>query len=375
MIEQVKPMIGDIWEIRKGTLRFHTGRINDIDAVSVWWASLGSRGFAKIDHLTELHTRNGLTGQALWETMDYRYWPEWMRDKAQKHGNSGGIVERLDHTGKWLRVISFVPDRVHRLIDEPREQPETVEIPSEWSTYNINRKVRFMVDDEWKEMQMWEFFMEYGPRFKSHFGGSPIDTLILIESNQINVYPVPESEQPATCPTCNKVPEVCECEVVHYELECERVGLCSPEQGNRHISTSLRWEFVTCPKCIKKREELSDKPDVTGDTMCLKCDEVLRDCSCDEPRKKQPEIDEAINPECELCNGTGFHGDNGPGIEGNSEWNPCECNKTSEKCRRTFQQDCHVCDDLTCGDNTVRYTLTCPTCNKVPVVAAFEEEL
>jgi hypothetical protein len=28
---------------------------------------------------------------------------------------------------------------------------------------------------------------------------------------------------------------------------------------------------------------------------------------------------------CETCNGTGFYGDNGPGIMGNVEYQPCEC--------------------------------------------------
>lgn len=30
-------------------------------------------------------------------------------------------------------------------------------------------------------------------------------------------------------------------------------------------------------------------------------------------------------PSCELCEGTGFYGDNGPGIKGNDEWQECEC--------------------------------------------------
>ena len=28
---------------------------------------------------------------------------------------------------------------------------------------------------------------------------------------------------------------------------------------------------------------------------------------------------------CELCNGTGWYGDNGPGIKGNREYVQCEC--------------------------------------------------
>jgi len=35
-------------------------------------------------------------------------------------------------------------------------------------------------------------------------------------------------------------------------------------------------------------------------------------------------------PICELCNGTGYYGDNGPGKKGNSEWQPCECSYRSE---------------------------------------------
>jgi len=30
---------------------------------------------------------------------------------------------------------------------------------------------------------------------------------------------------------------------------------------------------------------------------------------------------------CELCNDTGWYGDNGPGIAGNREYIPCECRK------------------------------------------------
>lgn len=28
---------------------------------------------------------------------------------------------------------------------------------------------------------------------------------------------------------------------------------------------------------------------------------------------------------CEMCQGTGFYGDNGPGIKFNREWQECEC--------------------------------------------------
>ena len=29
--------------------------------------------------------------------------------------------------------------------------------------------------------------------------------------------------------------------------------------------------------------------------------------------------------DCEMCNGTGWYGDNGPGIKGNREYHECEC--------------------------------------------------
>jgi hypothetical protein len=33
---------------------------------------------------------------------------------------------------------------------------------------------------------------------------------------------------------------------------------------------------------------------------------------------------------CELCNGTGFYGDNGPGQKGNREYVQCDCTKTKQ---------------------------------------------
>ena len=37
--------------------------------------------------------------------------------------------------------------------------------------------------------------------------------------------------------------------------------------------------------------------------------------------------DIASNPRCDACNGTGWYGDNGPGIAGNREYMPCDyCN-------------------------------------------------
>lgn len=35
------------------------------------------------------------------------------------------------------------------------------------------------------------------------------------------------------------------------------------------------------------------------------------------------------DPNCPDCHGTGWYGDNGPGIKGNSEWCPCECTQRS----------------------------------------------
>ncbi len=38
---------------------------------------------------------------------------------------------------------------------------------------------------------------------------------------------------------------------------------------------------------------------------------------------------------CELCHDTGYYGDNQPGIKGNREYHPCECN-TMYRCRRVL---------------------------------------
>lgn len=37
---------------------------------------------------------------------------------------------------------------------------------------------------------------------------------------------------------------------------------------------------------------------------------------------------------CKDCNDTGFYGDNGPGIKGNSEYVPCDCDPTKRARRR-----------------------------------------
>ena len=38
-----------------------------------------------------------------------------------------------------------------------------------------------------------------------------------------------------------------------------------------------------------------------------------------------------VNKDCELCNGSGWYGDNGPGIRGNREYVPCEyCNPKAD---------------------------------------------
>jgi hypothetical protein len=35
-----------------------------------------------------------------------------------------------------------------------------------------------------------------------------------------------------------------------------------------------------------------------------------------------------VDPNCEYCRGTGWYGDHGPGIKGNSEYMPCDmCGK------------------------------------------------
>jgi hypothetical protein len=34
---------------------------------------------------------------------------------------------------------------------------------------------------------------------------------------------------------------------------------------------------------------------------------------------------------CDLCNGSGYYGDTGPGKKGNAEWQPCECSYRSDE--------------------------------------------
>jgi hypothetical protein len=43
------------------------------------------------------------------------------------------------------------------------------------------------------------------------------------------------------------------------------------------------------------------------------------------------------NPDCEMCNGKGWHGDNGPGQNGNREFVRCECTngKANDKLKMT----------------------------------------
>ncbi len=36
------------------------------------------------------------------------------------------------------------------------------------------------------------------------------------------------------------------------------------------------------------------------------------------------------SPKCELCNDTGYYGDQGPGIKGNDEYSRCECRTSKE---------------------------------------------
>jgi len=39
---------------------------------------------------------------------------------------------------------------------------------------------------------------------------------------------------------------------------------------------------------------------------------------------------------CEICKGTGWYGDNGPGIKGNREYLPCECRSVQ---REEYQKE------------------------------------
>ena len=53
------------------------------------------------------------------------------------------------------------------------------------------------------------------------------------------------------------------------------------------------------------------------------------------------------NKMCELCKGTGWYGDNGPGIKGNREYIPCECRaKKPAQCPRCGR----YLDDGKCWD-------------------------
>jgi hypothetical protein len=48
----------------------------------------------------------------------------------------------------------------------------------------------------------------------------------------------------------------------------------------------------------------------------------------------------SIDPNCENCEGTGFYGDNGPGISKNSEYQRCECAEIdSEKADTAVEAD------------------------------------
>lgn len=39
---------------------------------------------------------------------------------------------------------------------------------------------------------------------------------------------------------------------------------------------------------------------------------------------------EIMKPMCELCLNTGFYGDSGPGIQGNREYQECECREPND---------------------------------------------
>ena len=37
-------------------------------------------------------------------------------------------------------------------------------------------------------------------------------------------------------------------------------------------------------------------------------------------------------PDCPDCLGSGWGGDNGPGIQGNTEYAPCDCTRINRRC-------------------------------------------
>src|SRR5574343_1477547 len=82
------------------------------------------------------------------------------------------------------------------------------------------------------------------------------------------------------------------------------------------------------------------------------------------------------NENCELCNGTGWYGDNGPGIRSNGQYVPCEnCNPKGEtisekKCRfiapnMKKNTHCFVCARSLKGMYSVRVgeESLCETCH------------
>ena len=74
---------------------------------------------------------------------------------------------------------------------------------------------------------------------------------------------------------------------------------------------------------------------------------------------------------CEFCDDTGYYGDNGPGIAGNTEWHPCdECEADPTKCECFFW--CRV-------DNTLSELnmppMHHPHCNRYSTEDELKEEM
>jgi hypothetical protein len=78
-----------------------------------------------------------------------------------------------------------------------------------------------------------------------------------------------------------------------------------------------------------------------------------------------------VNPNCEVCMGTGYYGDNGPGIKGNGEYQPCDqCN--TPRGGEVGDAPCQVCGgsgfitynpNLNPSENPGAASARCPHCN------------
>lgn len=72
-----------------------------------------------------------------------------------------------------------------------------------------------------------------------------------------------------------------------------------------------------------------------GDTLlCMECGGLIPAGAPEPPRDASPQasptlekVEEWVKPnsDCELCKGSGFYGDNGPGRRGNAEYIRCDC--------------------------------------------------